>query len=482
MIDNILTSLPYSGAMSSNIGGRRENQDACDAAAAGDSIIVTVCDGMGGGPGGRTASNLAVNAIISYVKENLGSNTDPSEVLHSAIVHANDVLRNKIEEVPELDGMGTTVTAVILGPHHATIAHVGDSRVYQMRGSRLMFRTADHSKVGEMVRSGDLTEEQARLSSFSNIITRALGVGSSVEIDIDTRPYEKGDRFVLCTDGVWGAMPQKELLKEFHRLKSLEGTLDQINIEVEKAGKQKGGGHDNYTAIIIETKKSSILKDTMSKKDRIIFYALAIVCGLSILVNAVFFIIPSPKEIKERNAVLEKENLNLYHKIDSLVKVKSIANVSVTEKAEKEIEVKEDKGKTATQQVKETTKVESPKSNAVVKEENTTEILSLSPEDEELIESLSNLKKEIINLGTMPILPEKALHDKESKRNNIVARFERLILPESCAEEKNFIVGELKKDATLKSPTAKRGSSKQHCEVISRKVDNIIDKIKKDVK
>lgn len=478
MIDNIITSLPYSGAMSSNIGGRRENQDSCDVAAAGNCIIVTVCDGMGGGPGGKTASSLAVGSIIGYVKENLNDDSDKPKVLRDAIVYANEVLRNKIMEEPELDGMGTTVTAVILSPDDATIAHVGDSRVYQMRGSHMVFRTADHSKVGELVRKGDLTEEQARLSSFSNIITRALGVGDTVEVDIKIRPYEKGDRFILCTDGVWGAMPQKELLKEFSKLKSLEGTLDQINIEVEKAGRQKGGGHDNYTAIIIETKKSSILKEVMSKKDRILFYVLAAICAISILVNVVLFLIPSPKDIKEENAALRKENIELKQQVASLTdsltnraKPDSV-NVSVAlEKEEQSVGNEYEENKKTKKEVISETGV--PAGQTQKQNNVTQDTVSVNMND--LIKKLTSLQKSIRELQGMEITPPKNRKLKEEKRDSIINCFKTMEFPPYCKADVKWVIEKLGNKITVRAPSL----CESHCNDIIHRVDKIIDEIKK---
>lgn len=254
----ITTQLPFKGVMTSNIGGRKENQDTCGYSETSRGLLLVVCDGMGGGPGGKTASSIAATTLIGYVQQH-GEQADengekiPAEkLLHDAIAAANTALRDKIIEVPELNGMGTTVTAVLLTPDSATVAHVGDSRIYQLRKRNMVFRTADHSRVGEMVRGGALTEEQARLSAISNIITRALGIGDEVQIDVETVSYEKGDRFVLCTDGIWGSMPQEELVKAFTDKKPIENIAEILNVTVENIGRQKGGGHDNYTMIMAE--------------------------------------------------------------------------------------------------------------------------------------------------------------------------------------------------------------------------------------
>lgn len=262
-MNTITTQLPFKGVMTSFIGGRKENQDTCGYSDTSRGLLLVVCDGMGGGPGGKTASSIAATTLIAYVQQ-AGSLPEAEKMsnealLHDAIIAANKALRDKILEVPELDGMGTTVTAVLLSETGAALAHVGDSRIYQIRRNKIVFRTADHSRVGEMVRAGALTDEQARLSAISNLITRALGIGDEVQVDTATVTYEKGDRFALCTDGVWGSMPQPELVKAFCDNKSLQNTADLLNLKVENAGKDKGGHHDNYTMIIVETLAASVL-------------------------------------------------------------------------------------------------------------------------------------------------------------------------------------------------------------------------------
>ena len=99
-------------------------------------------------------------------------------------------------ENPSLKGMGSTATVLLLSDKSAFVAHVGDSRVYQIRSGKKIFRTFDHSMVFELVKQKVITEEQARLSAQSNIITRALGMQPDLQVDVVERPYEKGDRFV----------------------------------------------------------------------------------------------------------------------------------------------------------------------------------------------------------------------------------------------------------------------------------------------
>ena len=244
------------GFVDSRKGGRVENQDTCGYADTSFGLLVVVCDGMGGGPGGKLASTLAVDTIIGIVRDATAT-AEPKEVLKNAIQTANQVLVKRIVDNPSLRGMGTTVAALLINDYAAILAHAGDSRIYKFRGSRKVYRTTDHSVVSELVRKGTLTEEQARLSAQSNVITRALGVSPEVEVDITELAYEKGDRFMLCTDGIWGNITEKELIKIAAGTKSPGGAVESLVIRVDEQGFAAGGVHDNLTVALIETTSNS---------------------------------------------------------------------------------------------------------------------------------------------------------------------------------------------------------------------------------
>lgn len=285
-MEQIKTILPYVGFAETKQGGRRENQDYYIIEETPVGLLAVVCDGMGGGPGGKTASSVAAHTIVERLKS-VPSIREPEKALRDAINDANRTLRQMVADKPELNGMGTTVVALLISEEVATVAHVGDSRLYHLRGNKCIFVTQDHSKVAEMVRAKVLTEEQARLSSISNVITRALGVFETCEVEIDQLPYEKGDRFVLCSDGVWGIMPAKELVTYFTHTKSLPGSVDRISVKVDELGFAAGGGHDNHTIVLLETKINSIIKQKMSSKVKFLVYALTAICCLSLLFNIV---------------------------------------------------------------------------------------------------------------------------------------------------------------------------------------------------
>lgn len=312
-----------SGFAESRIGGRAENQDSFGCADTPQGFLVTVCDGMGGGPGGKTASSIAVKEIIAGVME-ADQQEKTSNILIKAIRRANMAIINQGSEQPMLQGMGSTCTVMLINSKSATVAHVGDSRIYQLRGSSKIFRTFDHSMVFDLVKQKVITEEQARLSAQSNIITRALGIKPDLEVEVNECPYEKGDRFLLCTDGIHGSVEEKFLIKSATNRKiSLGPVVDGIATEIDNIGRTSGGGHDNLSLAIVETKLNSTLKDKMSKKIKQILVAIGAICIVSIAANIYLSV-----------AVIEQTNrLNnpLIMKGDSIL----MANTELTEQLEK---------------------------------------------------------------------------------------------------------------------------------------------------
>lgn len=275
----------FIGFAESRIGGRQENQDSYGALETPFGFLFTVCDGMGGGPGGKTASTIAVQEIITGIKEAEPDEEIPNIIIKS-IRRANMAIISYGNENPAFKGMGSTATVLLLSPQSAFVAHVGDSRVYQFRGKRKIFRTFDHSVVFDLVKQGLITEEQARLSAESNVITRALGITPDVEVEVKEVAYEKGDRFLLCSDGIHGIMPERDLIRlATNRKSSLGAVCDNIATTADDTGRRNGGGHDNLTLIIVDTKINSKLKPNMSKKIKIILLSLAAVCAISIVLN-----------------------------------------------------------------------------------------------------------------------------------------------------------------------------------------------------
>ena len=290
----IKTEYPLKGMVDSRIGGRSENQDNYGFCDAPIGSVVVVCDGMGGMQGGRYASMIAVKSILDFIRA-VPESADPSDTLTNAIRKAHADILQTGHQNPELYGMGTTVTAAIFSKQCAVLAHVGDSRIYQLRGRKKVFRTFDHSMVFEMVKSGILTEEQARLSDKSNIILRALGVYGEIVPEIEVRPYLKGDRFVLCTDGFWGSMPEPRLIEHLAG-KRIDLVLEKTADLVDRIGHKKGGNHDNLTAAIVEMKTNSLMKEKMSKTLKITLITLSVLLLASVALNVYLLTKPSGTE------------------------------------------------------------------------------------------------------------------------------------------------------------------------------------------
>lgn len=277
------------GFIDSRIGGRKENQDSAGLKETKLGYLVVVCDGMGGMQGGSVASQLAVQTILETVAS-ADKQSNPSMTLIKAIRNANMAIIEEGQNNPNLQGMGTTVTALLLTPYSALTAYVGDSRIYQLRKGKKVFRTFDHSMVFEMVRKKVISEEQARLSAQSNVILKALGITPDIEVEIEERPYLKGDRFILCTDGFWGAMPEDEFIKHLSENNPINKILDSTANVVESIGRNSGNEYDNLTAAILEMNNNSILKEEMSKRVKIIIMILAILLLASIILNVTMFI------------------------------------------------------------------------------------------------------------------------------------------------------------------------------------------------
>lgn len=263
-------------------GGRKENQDFYGYCQIHDgSLLFVVCDGMGGMRGGSTASREAVRVILEDAINSREKN--PGQMLTNALKKANAAVFRLGKTHEELRGMGTTAVALLLSNEKATTAHTGDSRIYQLRGKNKVFRTFDHSLVFDLVKRGTLTEEQARLSADSNIINRALGMKADVEVEInDNLPYRKGDRFMLCTDGISGMVEEKKLLKMAAAKNTVKETVQELAHEIDGLGDDAGGGHDNMTAILIEMHANSDIKPVTKKKKKAVVFILALLLLVSI--------------------------------------------------------------------------------------------------------------------------------------------------------------------------------------------------------
>lgn len=206
-------------------------------------VLMVVADGMGGSQAGEVASRIAVQTVMRAYQEGAG---DPLDDLARALSAANAAVHGESTSRPDLAGMGTTCTAVVVQGHDLVFAHVGDSRAYVVRNRRIRQITSDHSLVAQMVRDGQLTAEQARSDPRRNVVTRSVGVGSEVEIDADRMEaaLEPGDTLLLCSDGLHGLVSDEELADIASEADLGEASRDAIALANER------GGPDNITVVI----------------------------------------------------------------------------------------------------------------------------------------------------------------------------------------------------------------------------------------
>lgn len=227
---------------------RSSNQDAYFSGNIAGTPFAVVCDGMGGTSGGNIASGMTVERfekLSSNPDTRLNDSRSAERFFTSAITSANVLVYNKASEDDTLKGMGTTVVAAAVLNNSIVIAHVGDSRAYYINDNKITQITRDHSLVQSLIESGKITAEEAKTYPHRNMITRAVGVGTDLEIEFDELSYDTGGILLLCTDGLTNMVSDEEILEII--------TKDFTNAEsllINKANEK--GGLDNITAAIIK--------------------------------------------------------------------------------------------------------------------------------------------------------------------------------------------------------------------------------------
>lgn len=211
-----------------------------------DLGLFAVADGMGGHQAGEVASRMALEELVRFIRPRLSRNGDPGDLLARGVQEANRLVYQLSCASAGCRGMGTTISAAILRDRDLFLAHVGDSRIYLLRGNKIWQITEDHSLVQEMVRIGGLTAEEAWNHPRRNVLTRALGTEPRVRVDSLHVKLQAKDRVILCTDGLTGHLRPAEI-----------GALVQQNPELQKAVKVlvqtalDRGGTDNITVILV---------------------------------------------------------------------------------------------------------------------------------------------------------------------------------------------------------------------------------------
>ncbi len=228
---------------------RSDNQDYCLSGKISDNCCwAVVCDGMGGANGGHTASTTASEYIARELK-NLYTNDFTEEelaaLLTNVVVGANLEVYNIARKNIELTGMGTTCELVFIRNNRIHIVHVGDSRTYIIRNDKAIQLTEDHSLVQEMVKRGELTQEEADIHPNKNFITRAIGIRTVVDVDYIEQELQNGDVILICTDGLTNCVSKSDIVKIVRKTHK-DIIVDKL---VDKA--KEGGGTDNITVITI---------------------------------------------------------------------------------------------------------------------------------------------------------------------------------------------------------------------------------------
>lgn len=243
-----------------DIGRKRQKNE--DSYLVNDNIhLYVVADGMGGHVGGEFASKIAVSTVeeiikgldqtdvykSSYLSSDQGQDEKGEEqTLREAITKAGSKICQKSVEEPELKGMGTTATVLLFNEQKAMVAHVGDSRAYYVRKGKIKQITEDHSLVNEQVKSGLISEAEAKTHQLKNIITRSVGVQEEVEVDTCLLDVKEKDVFLLCSDGLSNLVEDNEMLNVILQNDPESAVRTLVDLANQR------GGDDNITLILVQ--------------------------------------------------------------------------------------------------------------------------------------------------------------------------------------------------------------------------------------
>jgi protein phosphatase len=241
------------------VGRVRKNNE--DAFIANPALgIFAVADGMGGHASGEVASRMAVDSLQESIaragqakeaplsEDRTAVLSSPANVLVNGIRLANQRIHKSSLEKREYKGMGTTLVAVYFSDSSSIVAHVGDSRIYQIRGQAIEQLTEDHSLVWEQYKQGLIAKEALSSSPFKNVVTRALGLQPTVDVEVKELGTQPRDCLILCSDGLSDMVPDEEMLKAVNEA---SGDLTGGCRELIRLANQRGG-KDNITVLLIQ--------------------------------------------------------------------------------------------------------------------------------------------------------------------------------------------------------------------------------------
>lgn len=229
---------------------RTQNQDAYQVEQLDkNTLLCVVCDGMGGAKSGNVASTLAADVFTQEVKRTWTPDMSQErldQMLKGAVKLANFTVYDQAQQFEEFSGMGTTLVALLIRGKKASVVNVGDSRAYLLNEAGIRQLTTDHSLVQMMISRGELAPEKAKHYPGKNLITRAIGTEEQVECDIYHRTVERGDCFLLCTDGLSNMMDDQEILFEVAHGQVREQCCEHL-LDIAK----NRGAPDNVTAVLV---------------------------------------------------------------------------------------------------------------------------------------------------------------------------------------------------------------------------------------
>jgi protein phosphatase len=214
---------------------------------------------MGGYNAGEVASGIAVKTVVDLVSEackrEKRHDVEPGSgfmrqtiVLRDAVMRANKIINQTAQSQPQCEGMGTTLVACLFYDNHASIAHVGDSRLYRLRDNKFEQITMDHSLLQELVDRGFYSPEEAQRSTNRNYVTRALGVEPTVDVEVQEIEVQRGDYFLLCSDG----LPDMVEDEDIHlTISTFDKDLDTIGEQLIKLTNDNGG-RDNVSVVLVQ--------------------------------------------------------------------------------------------------------------------------------------------------------------------------------------------------------------------------------------
>ena len=217
-------------------------------------VLLALADGMGGHAGGQKASRIAVETLMEVYYKDL-DRAIPA-CLERAVLRANTAVLAHAEAHPELRGMGSTLTAVVLQKNMACYAHVGDSRGYLVQDGTMAQFTRDHSLVADLVRAGVLTPEDAKSHPERNIITRAIGMGEALKVEVAPLAAvpRKGQLYLLCCDGLHGQVDEDTIQATLQKTDDLDQACRRL-VDLANAS----GGPDNITVVLARVDKVGLL-------------------------------------------------------------------------------------------------------------------------------------------------------------------------------------------------------------------------------